>query len=182
MTAVVRWLAVLLPFSALGTIHAARLACDFRQKSLALQSMPRALLGQRRHRRGLGRLGHLSAGGAVGRFLGGDGLAHLEEPALAAGLWLPLVRLRGILRFSASMVTTQLLWMLLVRVQDLFLARWHGAEAVGTYRVAWRLIELIGQSVLAPALSIVICARNRDHRLMLAALAAIRSGGLGRCW
>lgn len=124
MTAVVRWLAVLLPFSALGTIHAARLACDFRQKSPALQSMPQALPGQRRHRRGLGRLGHLSAGGAVGRFLGGDGLAHLEEPALAAGLWLPLARLRRILRFSASMVATQLLWMLLVRPASTGPRRW----------------------------------------------------------
>ncbi len=162
VTSVVRWLAVLLPFSALGTIHAARLARDFRQKSLALQSMAASLAS------GSAAVAAAWAGWGIWALVVQQAVSSTVTVALAwASLrWRPgfgfrWARLRGILGFSASLVATQLLWMLLVRVQDLFLARWHGAEAVGTYRVAWRLIELIGQSVLAPAGSVALATLSR---------------------
>jgi O-antigen/teichoic acid export membrane protein len=61
-----------------------------------------------------------------------------------------LARLRQVTPFSAGMMANQLLWILVVRVQDLFISGMHGAAAVGQYRTAWRMIELIGQMLLAP--------------------------------
>ncbi|WP_198402524.1 lipopolysaccharide biosynthesis protein [Rhodobacter sp. CZR27] len=162
VAAVIRWLAVLLPVSALGAIHGARLAREFRQKSLALQGMVTSLAS------GVAAVAAAWAGWGIWALVVQSAVASTLGVGLAwwsfrwrPGLGFRWSRLRGLLGFSASMVTTQLLWMLLVRVQDLFLARWHGTEAVGTYRIAWRLIELIGQSVLAPAGSVALVALSR---------------------
>lgn len=148
---VVRWLAVMLPVSSLGMIHIARLTRDFGHKSIAFQTMIAGLF---------------SGGAAIVAALAGWGVWALVVQvavsavmttalALNAYRWVPRLnfhwrQLKSVLVFSASMVATRLLWMLLVRIQDIFIARWYDATAVGTYRIAWRLIELMGQAVLGP--------------------------------
>src|ERR1700749_1889730 len=58
-------------------------------------------------------------------------------------------------------MVTRLTWLLLVRVQDIFIARSLGAPAVGSYRVAWRVIELIGQSVVQPIANVALATLSR---------------------
>ncbi len=84
---------------------------------------------------------------------------------------------RSVFLFSVSLVVTQLMWMLLARVPDIFISRWYGAVEVGRYRIAWRLIELIGQAVLAPigGVSLVTLSRLQNDRRRLPATPTTRS-------
>src|SRR5262249_48048380 len=59
-------------------------------------------------------------------------------------------RLRSIVGFSSTVMTTRILQVLLVRIQDVFIGRALGAAAVGNYRVAWRMVDLIGQAIAQP--------------------------------
>jgi O-antigen/teichoic acid export membrane protein len=83
--------------------------------------------------------------------------------------WLPGRRfsagaLRGMAGFSGSMTITQLLYVGLVRVQDLIIGRTIGAPAVGAYRTAWRTVELIAQGTIMPfsQVSLPALARLQD--------------------
>lgn len=69
--------------------------------------------------------------------------------------WFPgrqfsLRRLRSIFSFSANMMLTQILFLLLVRVQDLIIGYRAGAAAVGVYRTAWKTVEVISQATIVP--------------------------------
>jgi O-antigen/teichoic acid export membrane protein len=69
--------------------------------------------------------------------------------------WMPGRRfsfdvLRELAGFSASMTLTQILFVALVRVQDVIIGRMIGTAAVGVYRTAWRTIELIAQGMIMP--------------------------------
>ncbi|WP_062228412.1 lipopolysaccharide biosynthesis protein [Aureimonas frigidaquae] len=159
---ILKWLAFLIPLGSLAVIHNARLARDFRHRNLAAQSMAASLL---------------SGGAAIAAALSGFGVYALVVQAgvqavvtVALGWiffpWMPrlrfdMARFRGVLGFSLSLMVSQLLWMLLTRVQDIFISRWYGAAEVGRYRVAWRLIELIGQAVLAPIGSVSLVTLSR---------------------
>lgn len=159
---VLRWLAVVVPLSSLGVIHNARLARQFGHKNLAIQAFAASFLG--------------GVAAIVGA-LWGLGVYALVVQAFASAVitvilawvtfpWLPrfhfnLARLRSVLLFSISMIVTQMLWMLLARIQDIFISRWYGTEAVGRYRIAWRVIELIGQSALAPIGSVSLVTLSR---------------------
>jgi O-antigen/teichoic acid export membrane protein len=48
------------------------------------------------------------------------------------------------------MTVTQILFVALVRVQDVIIGRTIGTAAVGVYRTAWRTVELIAQAVIMP--------------------------------
>ena len=58
--------------------------------------------------------------------------------------------LRELAGFSASMTLTQVLFVALVRVQDVIIGRTIGTAAVGVYRTAWRTVELIAQGMIMP--------------------------------
>lgn len=167
VTAVVRWLAVLLPLSTLGTVHAARMAREFRHKNLALQSVAASLVS------GLVAVAAAYAGWGIWALVVQSAVSAVITVGLAWAMyrWVPRFRfswaqLKPVLLFNLSMVLTQLMWMMLVRVQDIFISRWYGPTAVGAYRIAWRLIELLGQSVLAPIgqVSLVTLSRLQDDR------------------
>ena len=154
---VIRALAVLLPLTTLTTVPSALLTRDFQQRSLTFQSVVSGL-----------------AGGVVAVILAfqGWGVWALVGQAFVGGIvglamiwrmcpWRPALmfdrsRVRGLVIFSSSMMATQIVWLLLVRVQEIFISRWHGPEAVGQYRIAWRLIELISQSLLSPIGSVAL--------------------------
>jgi O-antigen/teichoic acid export membrane protein len=48
------------------------------------------------------------------------------------------------------MTYTQVLYVALVRVQDVIIGRFIGTAAVGQYRTAWRTVDLIAQGVIMP--------------------------------
>ncbi|WFU87815.1 lipopolysaccharide biosynthesis protein [Rhizobium sp. CC1099] len=164
---ILRWLAPLLPLSSLAVIHNARLARDFGHKSLAAQSITASLLS--------------GTTAVICAYLGWGIWALVAQTAVNAAVtvvlgwvsypWMPRLRFnlekfRSVFLFSVSLVVTQLMWMLLARVQDIFISRWYGAVEVGRYRIAWRLIELIGQAVLAPigSVSLVTLSRLQNDR------------------
>lgn len=148
---IIHALALTLPLSSLGAVHGSLLAREFRYSQLTLQSM----------------MSGVSSGViAVTLALGGFGVWALVAQALVgAGVsvvyawtayrWRPSLQwdasvVRSIANFGASVAVTQLVWMLLVRVQDLFIGSFHGPAAVGIYRIAWRMIELIANMLLGP--------------------------------
>ena len=152
-----RWLCVMLPITAVGTIHAGRMAGGFGHQRLALQGLVVSTI----------------AGGAaiLGAHHGMGAYSLVVQVAFTGVLgsamswylfrWIPglhfdLPRLRKSLHFGVSMMTTQLIWILTARLQEPLIGRAYGTEAVGQYRVAWRLIELIGQTVLAPIGSVAV--------------------------
>ncbi|MFA1627844.1 lipopolysaccharide biosynthesis protein [Rhizobium mongolense] len=164
---ILQWLAPLLPLSSLAVIHNARLARDFGHKSLAAQSITASLLS--------------GTTAVICAYLGWGIWALVAQTAVNAAVtvvlgwvsypWMPRLRFnlekfRSVFLFSVSLVVTQLMWMLLARVQDIFISRWYGAVEVGRYRIAWRLIELIGQAVLAPigSVSLVTLSRLQNDR------------------
>lgn len=144
-------LALTLPIGSLGAVHGALLAREFRFAQLTLQAM----------------LGGVSSGViAVTLALTGFGIWSLVAQAFVGAIvslvfvwvvirWRPSVQfdtsvVRSIASFGASLAVTQLVWMLLVRVQDLFIGSFYGPAAVGIYRIAWRMIELIANMLLSP--------------------------------
>lgn len=158
-------LALAMPLAALGAIHTARLLRDFGHKAVALRTMAGTVAG--------GVCGVLAA-------LNGFGVWSLVIQVLVSetlGLlltwyvyrWIPARRfswskLKQLLAFSVSMTITQVFWVLLVRVPELFIGRILGTEAVGHYRIAWRLIDLVGQAVLAPISSVSLVTLSHVQR------------------
>ena len=85
--------------------------------------------------------------------------------------WRPRLRFHGgllanVFAFSASVVLTQVMFTILTRIQDMIIARFISAPAVGVYRVAWRLNSLIVQTTIQPLadISLVTFAQLQDDR------------------
>ncbi|WP_337266064.1 lipopolysaccharide biosynthesis protein [Oryzifoliimicrobium ureilyticus] len=157
-----RWLAPLLPISSLAVIHNARLAREFGHKSLAAQSIVASLLA------GITAVVCAMLGWGVWSLVAQTAVNAVVTVLLGwySYRWMPRLRFsipifRSIFLFSVSLVVTQLMWMLLARVQDIFISRWYGPVEVGRYRIAWRLIELIGQAVLSPISSVSLVTLSR---------------------
>lgn len=158
-------LALAMPMAALGAIHNARLLRGFGHKAVAMRTMLATLAG--------------GFAGITAAF-NGMGVWSLVVQVLvseALGLlltwyvyrWVParrfsMDRLRRLFGFSVSMTITQLFWVLLVRIPELFIGRFLGTEAVGHYRIAWRLIDLVGQAVLAPISNVTLVTLSHVQR------------------
>jgi len=154
---VLRWLAPFIPITSLAGIHMARKLKDFGHKVVTIRTVTNTFLG----------------GGAaiLSAYIGLGVWSLVIQAAVNSVLgvifawqsfrWVPSLRfswrrLRSILSFSSSIMITRILWLLLVRVQDIFIGRSLGAEAVGNYRVAWRTMDLIGQAVVQPMGSVAL--------------------------
>lgn len=155
-------LAAILPFGALGAVHGALLAREFRYAALTMQSMLASLVS------GAVAVGMAWHGFGVWSLVGQAATSTAISTIFAwwALRWRPRFLfdfsiVRSVAAFGASLAATQLIWMLLVRVQDLFLGKFYGPEAVGLYRIAWRLIEMIASLVLGPigGVSLVVFSR-----------------------
>jgi len=153
----VRWLSVMLPLAAFGTIHAGRMARGFGHQRLAIQGfVVSAVAGSAAifsAYQGMGPYSlvvQVAVTGALGSVMSWCLFRWVP------GLQFDLARLRKCLHFGVSMMSTQLIWILTARLQEPFIGRAYGTDAVGQYRVAWRLIELIGQTVLAPIGSVTV--------------------------
>ncbi|HEX6669682.1 MAG TPA: oligosaccharide flippase family protein, partial [Gemmatimonadales bacterium] len=69
--------------------------------------------------------------------------------------------LRDLSGYSISMTYTQVLYVALVRVQDVIIGRFLGTAAVGQYRTAWRTVDLIAQGVIMPFTQVALPTLGR---------------------
>ena len=69
--------------------------------------------------------------------------------------------LRELSGYSVTMTYTQVLYVALVRVQDVIIGRFIGTAAVGQYRTAWRTVELISQGVILPFTQVALPTLGR---------------------
>ncbi len=151
----VRVLAVIMLISSLSKVHWALQLRQFGHRLLTVQTVAATVIG---------------GAGAVVAVLNGAGVWALLVQGVVSefiGLvlswtnhrWRPTFKFRWsrfveLVRFGGGVVITHLLWAVLARIPDFFIGRTIGVAAVGTYRIAWRLIELIGQMFLQPLASL----------------------------
>lgn len=155
ITPVMHCLAVIVPVSSLSSIHTACNLREFGHRAFALRIVS----------------GNVLAGGAaVAAALSGWGVWSLVIQTALMELvgigfawlsypWLPSLRLdwrrlRSVCGFSGTMMLTQLLGVLLTRIQDIVIGRYISVAAVGTYRIAWRMIDLISQTTIQPMVGV----------------------------
>jgi O-antigen/teichoic acid export membrane protein len=155
-------LSLALPVIAIGNVHVARILRDFGHKYIAIRAV----------------LAGLVAGAiAIAAAFLGAGVWALVIQLLCTEListvmawmalrWRPRLRfrlasLRHLLSFGGSIMLTQLLWTALSRSTDFFIGQTLGVNANGTYRVALRLIDLLGQSILQPIGSVALVTLGR---------------------
>jgi O-antigen/teichoic acid export membrane protein len=140
-----------IPLSALGSVHTACTLREFGHKSMAGRALAAGLVGG-----GLGVYGAFSGWGVwslLAQRFAMEGVSTLLS--WTAYPWLPGFRfsrrrLRSVLRFSGNMMLTQVLWMAMVRCQDVIIGRLMTAAAVGVYRVSWRAADLLTQFTIGP--------------------------------
>lgn len=80
--------------------------------------------------------------------------------------WVPgrgfsFAQLRTIAGFGANLTVTQIIFVLLVRVQDVIVGAMISAAAVGTYRTAWRTTELIAVGAIQPFTTVALQTLSR---------------------
>jgi O-antigen/teichoic acid export membrane protein len=162
------WLAPLVPFSCLGSIHVGRALHGFGYRALALRTF----------------ISNFVSGiSAIAAALAGWGIWSLVVQALVADFinvltawlmypWIPgrnfsIVHFRRLFAFTSTMMATQILWLLLARVPDIFISRSLGSSALGSFRIGVRISELVGQLFIAPvaAVATTTFARLKGDRL-----------------
>lgn len=181
ITAVVRCLAILVPISSLSGIHTARKLAEFGHKAVAARMMSSSVLG------GAAAVAAAIAGLGVWSLVIQTGIVDVVGIIFAWQTypWCPRLRfdgrrLRDVCGFSGTMMLTQVLGLLLTRIQDVVIGRYISVAAVGTYRVAWRMIDLIAQTTIQPmvGVSFVTLSQLQDDRERFRT-AFLRMLGLG---
>lgn len=163
-------MSLVLPLATLGTTHMALRLREFGHRTTALRSVVSGLLG---------------GGAAIAAALAGWGLWSLVVQRLVAEAvgvvlsrrsyrWTPGWRfdwaiLRANLMLNGSLIYVQLVFLATVRVQELAIGAGIGLAAVGVYRTAWRVVELIGRGAIQPFTQVAVqtLARVRDDRVQL---------------
>lgn len=144
-------LGLTLPVTAAGGTHIGLMLREFGHKAMATRSVVSNVLG------GAAGLTAAWAGWGAWSLVAQRGVTELAGTAMAwqAYHWLPGRTfsprvLRELAGYSFSMTYAQVLFVVLVRVQDVIIGRFLGTAAVGVYRTAWRTVDLIGQGVITP--------------------------------
>jgi O-antigen/teichoic acid export membrane protein len=181
ITGVLRALAVLVPVSALSGIHTARKLREFGHKAIAARAVACGLLG------GTAAIAAALAGWGVWSLVVQAAIVETIGIAFAwqAYPWCPRLRfdikkLTAIGAFSGTMLLTQVSGLFLTRIQDVVIGRYISVAAVGSYRIAWRMIELISQATIQPivTVSFVTLAHLQDDKERFSN-ALLRMVGLG---
>lgn len=157
VVAPLRVLALCLPIEVLSAVHLALCLRNFGHRLIAVRTFATTIIG---------------GSVAVGAALQGLGIWSLVLQAvitsiLNAGLawraarWRPRWRfswnhLSSVLPYCGAVMTTKVLWMMLTRVPDIVIGHFWGAAGVGIYRMGWRLIEMISNSILTPLGSVAM--------------------------
>jgi O-antigen/teichoic acid export membrane protein len=155
-------LGLTLPISAAGGTHIALMLHDFGHKAMASRSVVSNLVG------GAAGLAVAWNGGGAWSLLVQRGATELAGTLMAwqAYPWWPGRRfsrrvLRELSGYSIAMTYTQMLYVAVVRVQDVIIGRFIGTDAVGQYRTAWRTVELISQGVIMPFTQVALPTLGR---------------------
>jgi O-antigen/teichoic acid export membrane protein len=155
-------LGLTLPISAAGATHIALMLREFGHKAMASRSVVSNLLGG-----GAALLAAWSGWGAWSLVVQ-RGVTELTGTVMAwqAYPWLPgrsfsTRVLRQLAGYSVAMTYTQVLFVALVRVQDVIIGRFIGTAAVGQYRTAWRTVDLIAQGVIMPFTQVALPTLGR---------------------
>lgn len=162
LIAPLRALAFALPINALGATHMALRLREFGHKTIALRSLLAGIIG---------------GGAAVAAAFAGAGVWALViqrclTEAVGAVLawtsyrWVPgrafdWQQARHNLSFGGNLTIAQLIFLMIVRVQDLLIGANLGAAAVGTYRVAWRSNEIFANGAIQPFSSVGLQTYSR---------------------
>lgn len=157
-----RALAFVLPINALGGTHMALRLREFGHKTIALRSLAAGLIG---------------GGAAVAAAFAGAGIwALVIQRALTETIstvlawtsyrWMPgrafsWKQAKHNLGFGGNLTIAQLIFLMMVRVQDLLIGANLGAAAVGTYRVAWRSNEIFANGAIQPFASVGLQTYSR---------------------
>jgi O-antigen/teichoic acid export membrane protein len=144
-------LGLTLPISAAGATHIALMLREFGHKAMASRSVVSNLFG------GAAGLAAAWSGWGAWSLLVQRGVTEVVGTLMAwqAYSWWPgrtfsTRVLRELSGYSIAMTYTQVLYVALVRVQDVIIGRFIGTSAVGQYRTAWRTVDLIAQGVITP--------------------------------
>jgi len=155
-------LGLTLPISAVGGTHIALMLHDFGHKAMASRSVASNLLG------GAAGLAAAWSGWGAWSLVVQRGVTELIGTLMAwqAYPWWPGLTfstrvLRDLSGYSVAMTYTQVLYVALVRVQDVIVGRFLGTDAVGQYRTAWRTVELISQGVIMPFTQVALPTLGR---------------------
>lgn len=155
-----------LPFAAvinaLGASHMALRLREFGHRTIAMRSLFAGLIG---------------GGAAIAAAFAGLGVWALVVQRLvaetigavlswAAYRWVPgrdfdFAQMRENLGFGGNLTIAQLIFLFIVRLQDLLIGASLGAAAVGVYRVAWRTTEIIGNGAIQPFASVSLQTYSR---------------------
>lgn len=158
-------LGAILPVSAAGATHIGLVLREFGHKAMATRSVVSGVLA------GAAALAAAWAGWGAWSLVVQRGVAEVAGTLMAwqAHRWLPGRKwswpvLREMAGLSGSITLTQVLFVGVVRVQDVIIGRVIGAAAVGVYRTAWRTIDLIAQAAIMPfsQVSLPALARLQD--------------------
>jgi O-antigen/teichoic acid export membrane protein len=146
-----RALGAILVISVAGATHIALMLREFGHRAMATRSVVSNVVG------GAAALAAAAGGWGAWSLVVQRGVTEVAGTAMAwhAYRWVPGRQfsrqvLRELSGFSGAMTLTQVLFVALVRVQDVIIGRSIGTAAVGVYRTAWRTVELISQGVIMP--------------------------------
>jgi len=155
-------LGLTLPISAAGATRIALLLHQFGHKAMASRSVVSNVLG------GAAGLAAAWSGWGAWSLVAQRGVTELVGTVMAwqAYPWWPgrafsTRVLRELSGYSVTMTYTQVLYVALVRVQDVIIGRFIGTAAVGQYRTAWRTVELISQGVIMPFTQVALPTLGR---------------------
>ena len=155
-------LGLTLPISAAGGTHIALMLREFGHKAMATRSVVSNVLG------GAAGLAAAWSGWGAWSLVAQRAVTELAGTAMAwqAYPWWPgrgfsTRVVRELSGYSITMTYTQVLFVALVRVQDVIIGRFIGTAAVGQYRTAWRTVDLIAQGVIMPFTQVALPTLGR---------------------
>lgn len=159
---VIAALGFVVPVSAAGATHMSRTLRAFGHRALAARSLAAGLIG------GALALATAEAGWGVWALV----VQRFASEAIGTlvawhafrwrpGLAFSWTTLRAQWRLGASIAGSQLLLVGLNRVQDAILGHALGMGAVGAYRTAWKMIEVVAQGAITPFSTVAVPALAR---------------------
>jgi O-antigen/teichoic acid export membrane protein len=154
---VIAALGFVVPISAAGATHMSRNLREFGHRALALRSLGAGLIG------GGCALVAAEAGWGVWALVAQRFASEAIGTLVAwhAFRWRPGLQfswntLRAQWKLGASVAGSQLLLVALNRTQDVIVSRMIGIGAVGTYRTAWKSIEVVAQGLISPFSTVAV--------------------------
>ncbi len=159
-------LSLALPINALGASHFALRLREFGHKTVALRSILAGIIG------GSAAVAAAMLGWGIWSLVVQRCVAETVSTILAwaSYRWIPGLQFswpqaKRNFAFSSNLTVAQLIFLMLVRIQDLLIGASLGAAAVGVYRVAWRSTEMFANAAIQPfsAVGLQIYSRLQDN-------------------